>query len=328
MNLRKVALGMALVAALGFTTQARAGLVITPTFTANFDANFGANAAAAQASWIAAANVFETNFSDNIHVNITVDAVAGTGILGQSSTPVFAVPFATMQTDLKNDATTADDKVATGAGGSASGADPTMGSGTWWVTRAQQKAIGERADDLTNDGTTTFGAGFSYTFAGPIAPGTIDFEGVAAHEISEVMGRIGISGGSIGGFAPSFSLYDLFSWKGAGSRGLGTEGGNNFSIDSGNTLLKAFNDAFHNGGDSRDWESGTNDAFNAFSSDSVANPVTDVDLRVMDVIGYDRITGQGPPPSTVPEPASLTLLGIGVLALGGFGWRRRQRVAA
>jgi hypothetical protein len=33
-------------------------------------------------------------------------------------------------------------------------------------------------------------------------------------------------------------------------------------------------------------------------------------------------------PVTVPEPASLTLLGLGSLGLLGFGWRRRNRAAA
>src|SRR5262245_263383 len=71
---------------LGGAPPVQANLTITPTFTANFNANFGANAAAAQSAWIAAANVFESNFSDNIHINITVDAVAGTGVFGQSNT--------------------------------------------------------------------------------------------------------------------------------------------------------------------------------------------------------------------------------------------------
>ena len=50
-------------------------------------------------------------------------------------------------------------------------------------------------DDLSDDGGTTFGAGNPFTFSGAIAAGTFDFQAVAAHEISEVMGRIGLSGG-------------------------------------------------------------------------------------------------------------------------------------
>src|SRR5437870_8324905 len=82
--------------AMALSAPAFAGMVITPTFTANFNANFGANAAAAQASWISAANVFTANFNDNIHINITVDAVAGTGVFGQSSTFLNSASYGTL----------------------------------------------------------------------------------------------------------------------------------------------------------------------------------------------------------------------------------------
>jgi hypothetical protein len=69
-----------------------------------------------------------------------------------------------------------------------------------------------------------------------------------------------------------------------------------------------------NGADSRDWQSGTNDSFNAISSDSVQNGLSAVDIREMDVIGYDL---------AVPEPASLVLFGGG-LALIAAGRVRRK----
>ena len=34
-----------------------------------------------------------------------------------------------------------------------------------------------------------------------------------------------------------------------------------------------------------------------------------------------------PQPSAVPEPSTLLTAGIGVLACGGLGWRRRRRLA-
>ena len=157
------------------------------------------------------------------------------------------------------------------------------------MTRAQAKAIGLIPDDLSNDGTTTFGAGNPFTFSGAIAPGTYDFQGIAAHEISEVMGRLGLSGGSVGSTANSFSLIDNFSYTAVATKGLVGGPGNFFSIDNGTTLLKLWNDPVANGLDSRDWAAGTDDAFNQFSAPGVVNPVSATDLQLMDVIGYDLV---------------------------------------
>ena len=321
--LKKQLLGTACILCCTLGSLAHAGLVITPTFTANFNTNFGANAAAAQAAWNAAASVFTANFSDNIHINITVDAVAGTSVFGQSNTSLYSTSYANLRALAVADATTANDNISIGAGGSVTAADPTAGAGTWWVSSSQAKAIGLIADNLSNDGTTTFGAGNAFTFSGAITGGTYDFKDVAAHEISEVMGRLGLKGGSIGGHSPSYSLTDDFSYTAANVRGL-AQGLTNFSIDNGTTLLKQWNNSASNGLDSRDWASGFgNDAFNQFSSAGVTNPVSAVDLELMDVIGYDLIA--------LPEPAdsgtifATALVAVGVITQAGARKRARAR---
>src|SRR3954454_5212056 len=261
-------------------------LVITPTFTAGSDTSFGANAPAAKAAWKAAAAVFTSRLADNIHINITVDGVPGTSVFGQSNTSLFSLSYADLLARVTARATTLDDKTAIGPGGSMTAADPTNGTGTWWLSRAQAKALGKIPDDLSTDGTTRFGAGNPFTFSGPVAPNTFDFQGIASHEITEVMGRLGLSGGTIGTTPNSFSLIDNFSYTGPGTKGLRGGAGNFFSIDNGSTLLKLWNDPTANGLDSRDWAPGTNDAFNQFSNSGVVNPVSAVDLRLMDMIGY------------------------------------------
>lgn len=285
-------------------------MVITPTFTSGFDTNFGTNAAAARAAWNTAAKFFTDAFSDPIHINITVDAVPGTKVFGESFPGFVSISYADLFNQVVGFASTQNDAIAIGPGGSISAADPTNGKGKWQLTRAQAKALGHIPDDTSDDGGTTFGAGNSFTFSGPIAAGTFDFHGIAAHEISEVMGRIGLSGGN-----SSFSLIDLFSFSGPGVRSMGGGAGNFFSIDNGTTLLKEFNDSSANHLDTRDWKGGTDDAFNQFENGAVVNPVSAIDLQLMDVIGYGRVNPNGSVIETVGHITFLRAHDLGT----GFG---------
>jgi hypothetical protein len=85
---------------------------------------------------------------------------------------------------------------------------------------------------------------------------------------------------------------DLFHYTGAGVRGLNNGPGRFFSLDNGTSLLKRFNDSTvpPMPADPQDWADGTNDSFNAFSSEGVLNDMSEVDLRVIDMLGYDRTT--------------------------------------
>jgi len=249
-----------------------------------------------------AAAQFTNNFTDPINVNIFVTAVPGTTTLGMSNFFLRSDTFSDLRAKTVADAKTADDTTSTGGGGSIPAADPVSGSHTWWVATAQSKALGISADSLTRDGTFTFGGGLSYAFdpANRAIPGRYDFIGVSMHELTEIMGRA--SGMATADFnsdgIPDYLQMDLFHYTGAGTRGLNNGPGRFFSINNGTTLLKAFNDNAARGGDLQDWASGSNDSFNAFSSSGVKNDLTAVDLRVMDVIGYDfGSTPPTPPPN-------------------------------
>jgi hypothetical protein len=105
-------------------------LIITPTFTQNFDMNFGGEADAAKAAWTAAADVFTGHFSDNIHINITVDALPGTKDLGRSFPGTVSISYADLFASVSENARTQSDQIAIGSGGSMTAADPTNGAGT------------------------------------------------------------------------------------------------------------------------------------------------------------------------------------------------------
>jgi hypothetical protein len=279
-------------------TRSAAALTINLTFDSDqsyINAGVGAgDVAAMKAACNYAAKQFTDRYSDPINVNIKVTASPGTSDLGSSTTffdPVNS--YNTLRNAFVADAKTADDATTVGAGGSLkSGTDPIATNHQYFVTRAQAKALGLRADDTKLDGTFNFGGGQQWTYDpnNRVVAGKFDFIGVAMHEYSEIMGRNSIMGDKqFDPTTPSYVAFDLFHYTGAGTRGLNNGPGRSFSIDNGTTLLIAFNDFTANKGDLQDWAGPAPDSFNAAGPPGEQDDLTPVDLRTMDVLGYDLI---------------------------------------
>lgn len=281
----------------------RSASALTFNFTYDTDANFmaagltPADITAMKAANTFAAKQFTDRYSDNINVNITVKAVAGTSTFGMSTTPFDDVAnYAALRTLMVNDAAGADDATSIGAAGSVpAGADPIATNHSYLITRSQAKALGLRANDMENDGTFTFGGGHVWTYDpnNRAVPGKNDFIGVAMHEYSEIMGRNSLMGNDLGTGTPFYVQYDLFHYTGPGARGLNRGPGRFFSIDNGTSLLRAFNDETANQGDNQDWAAGPPDSFNAFGSAGEQADLTPVDLRAMDIVGYNMVVTGG-----------------------------------
>lgn len=309
----------AIIFAAGILTKSVMALTINLQF--DTDANYTAAGLSAaditsmKAACTYAANLLTSRYSDNINVNIKVTATAGTSDFGSSNAAFMPVTYANMRAAFVADAKSADDNTTVGNGGSLPAADPITTTHQYWVTRAQAKALGLRADDTTpgSDGTFNFGAGNPWTYDpnNRMVAGKSDFIGVVLHEYSEVMGRNSIMADpKFDSTTPAYAAFDLFHYTGAGVRGLNTGAGRSFSFNNGTTLLVAFNSFDANQGDAQDWAGNGADPFNAFGPPNEQDDLTAVDLQTMDVIGYDP-TGTSTTPGFVANVSTRLPVGTG-----------------
>jgi hypothetical protein len=183
-------------------------------------------------------------------------------------------------------------------------------SAQFFVTSAEAKAMGlVKPTSSATDGfvgfSTLSGTGYSWNLTAQVGAtdsGTganqFDLEAVASHEISEVLGRIGMEGATMNG-ATTYTPLDLFDFSSAGVLALAGNGGY-FSIDNGATNLGTFNNANAYGGDVSDWASATSisqshtlglltgyqDAYDAFGFPGVNGQVTSADFAAIAALGY------------------------------------------
>jgi hypothetical protein len=127
------------------------------------------------------------------------------------------------------------------------------------------------------------------------------------------MGRYGL--GQNGASSGRYSPIDLFRYTSPGVLDVAPENGDYFSINGGTTPINIFNGT--SGGDLSDWSGATLDSYNAFLTRGAKLEVSSGDIAEMDAIGYDA--------STVPEPPTLTLVG---LAIGAFLLLKKRALAA
>jgi hypothetical protein len=237
-----------------------------------------------------------------ININVGYGEIGGSSMaanaLGESESYGYLVNYATVTQALS----------AEGYSFTASN-EPT--GGQFFVTSAEAKAFGlVSAGASGTDGfigfSTLAGTGYHWNFAAVVGAsntgtgtGAFDFEAVVWHEISEVMGRIGMEGGQTYNGVRTYTPLDLFDFKSPGVLALSGSGGY-FSLDNGATPLGRYNNANVNGGDITDWASasnigqsatwgligGTQDAYDAFEYPAVNGDVSGSDLAEDVALGY------------------------------------------
>jgi hypothetical protein len=233
---------------------------------------------------------FQSHFTDPIAININVGfgEVGGQqmlpGALGESITFLNTYTYDQIRNALIADARSADDMSAVA---SLPGVNPT-GNGTFWVSLAEARALGLSGASNSVDGSVGFSSTNTFTYDpnNRAVPGAYDFIGTVEHEISEVIGRVMLAGGTVGTTSNSYEPLDLFHFSAPGTHIFsGTQAGY-FSVDNGTTRLLDFNT--NPNGDFGDWANNAgNDSARAFSNSGVMNVFSQTDIREMDVLGWD-----------------------------------------
>ena len=260
------------------------------------------------------AQYFVSHFTDHVTLNINVGfGEAGgrslNGALGMSLTNLQSSSYTQIQNALAADQTSAADASAVA---SLLG-DPTNG-GHYWISTAESKGMGLLTSTTNTDGSVGFSSSsgiFDYDNSNGVSSGQYDFFAVVAHEFSEVMGRILLVGATVGGTSNSYDVLDLFHYSAPGTHDLSGSVAGYFSVDNGTTDLHDFN-VSSLGGDRGDWaSSSTPDAFDAFGTPGVVEPISSSDLTALDAIGWNMASTAPPPALPDLTVSNLTIDGTG-----------------
>ncbi len=299
-----------------------------------------ANAAVIEAAFASVAKKFEAKLKPNVVVNINVswNTVGGqvlpSGTIGSSRVNFIdgyslgAVRDALVGAHAVNPR----DKTLAKVLASFPTVDPT-GLDTFFFTTAQAQAIGYLPpQSISVNGAIGFKSGVTWDFnqIGGISTGAYDFQGVAAHEIGEVLGRLtGLQG------RPSdASLLDLLRYSAPGVHSFSGSKAAYFSIDGGVTNLGDFNHS--GGGDRSDWATSTTDSQTAYFSTGRTYTISANDWTQLLALGWGNAINPAfnfdgtpkspqdtiPSAAQVPEPASWSIVLIG---LAGVYVRSRNR---
>jgi hypothetical protein len=306
-------------------------LTIKPIFDSSITSL--SNAAAVEAAFTAVANQFDASFSTPVTVKIGVSwgKVNGQG-LGAGN-------IAASQMTLTGPFTYSDITGGFQADAAGNPADKSMalaaanlpksspaGALRWELPYANAQALGFLPASINPDsGYVGFASTVKWDFnpADGVTAGAYDFQGLAAHEISEVLGRIT----GLHSATPMFAtMFDALRYSAPHASSFSFSSAAYFSVDGGVTNLGQFN--VSGGGDRSDlaWIKG--DAQNAYLSPGTVYGLNTGDMTALDVLGWGSWTPLGGGQliggatlsqifagGAVPEPSSwlVMLLGFGLI---------------
>ena len=312
----------------------------------NAGATLSANPAAL-AAFHRAAGQWEAWMTDPVTVNIDADlADMGSGnIIGSTSSVLLVGSYTLIRDQMVADSLDEPDDAIVSAIPTAAQYSVWLPvgiglNGNLMATKANLKAMGFTgldADFGASDATVTFNTQFSFDFdnSDGVDPGKIDFETVAAHELGHALGYVSevddidwrLANGLAGDIWPS--ALDLLRFDNDGASDPSTAG--QFTtfprsmVPNNDEITDIIADEWRMStgaytGDGRQASHWKDDSLTGTTTIGIMDPtlsygqvtpVTEADLYVFDLIGYEIV---------VPEPMTTVLL-----ALGGLALLRRRR---
>ena len=357
--MKRIQLAIAAATLFAGVGSAHAQLVFNNTVLAGTSAQALQGFLAAEARWSAI-------FKDNVTINLTIGTASlGSGIIGQTSSTQNNYSYSSVRSALIADSKSASDAIAVanlqagpnfaelinytknnpnGVNSATPYLDNTGGNtSSIYMTNANAKALGLRAAAASgNDASVTFSSNFSFDYdpTNGISAGTLDFVGVATHEIGHALGFIsGVDYVDFYGQAGQSGVYndddydvvstlDLFRFSAASkaAHAIDFTAGNGpkyFSLDGGNTVGPGFSTGSYlgDGSQASHWKDnlgiGIMDPTAAFGE---LLSISANDIMAFDAIGWD-VT------AAVPEPSTYAMFGLGLAAMA-FVRRRKQQQQA
>ena len=277
-------------------------MIINYTFDNSWNSAPAGVEAQAQAAAGQVVNLYDTLFTNNITINLTFQwgvLAANKGATNNGGGGGLIFNYAQILAYLQGDENSPAQKIAFGT---LPNTDPT-GSNNFSVTPSEAQALGvpnvpalyaQVYGSPLPGSTVTFNSTFSWT--------TTTFFNVAAHEISEIMGRAGDVGVLYSGLGspngpennqPLYTPMDLFRYTASGQfdSTFGTKTTNSlayFGYDKGQVLTTA---AFNNGaigGDPGDWAVTVLPNGDAYGTvDGNPGQISGTDLTLMNLVGWN-----------------------------------------